>query len=70
MVGEVEFVELVKLFVVPALLGYLLPVCFVEGRALAEVPLRCTLSEEKCIVDFVCIWAKITEKVGLSTKFY
>lgn len=61
---------LVGMYVVPGLLGYLLPVGFVEGRRLGAVPLACSLSEEKCIIDFICIWAKITEKVGLSTKFY
>lgn len=59
--------ELVKLYVVPGLLGYILPYNFVEGKKIQRPPLACSFSEEKCIIDFICIWCKITEKMGLST---
>lgn len=40
--GEVEFVELAKLYIVPALLAYILPINFIEGRRLAAPGLKCS----------------------------
>ena len=62
--------ELAKLYCVPIIIQYLLPIDIQNGQRVAEPILKCSQSEEKYLIDCLYIWQKITEELGLSTSFY
>ena len=68
--GEIEFNELVKLYCLPLIIEYILPISFCEGKRVERVPRKCQPEEEKYAIDSIYVWDKQCEELELSRQFY